>query len=820
MDPNLSDLSVQLNNVEHCKTSSPKQRKHQVDTVCNLLVSSSKDSPDRISVHTDEDSGYGHTQFSDSKLNGSQFSSSQSGVTNLDETSGLVSYYRDELFQVMTEDVLEWLVKLYPNLTEELNFDNFFDRLSDGVLLCHHATELHNQLLSKVSETTSRSNLRVSGVPVKLPTCAPNYQTRGLQTANATSSFVARINVANFIAWCRYLGMPDSILFESEDLVCKKNPRNVIVCLLELARLGGHLGMAIPELVQLEVEIDEQIAADDFSPVWNNGTQTPGKPDLSNTTLNKDFGVQHNIHILSFDQSTGDDHAEPVCDSMNDNKNGYRINRSAQLRLAKLKNGKQDNKLINKRRDEEVNKQSKPEIKRPTVDLRTLDELVRDLLSQCTCKQTFPMVRIGEGRYLFGDKFTQIFVRILRSHVMVRVGGGWDTLSHFLSKYDECRKANSSSGKADLVDITDKTDLISAVKEASPSLNVSDSKHSSPFLGQGNLNVIKRHCNLNGKSLYNSVGDLSAIPNSKSIQEQPIFDNNISPTTPIKRCQSQQNVNGLIIPRSDGQPYSLVSLKQDLYHSIKNEKTEATEHQHNPKINMEENSTNSLASKRASRSKHNSEYRSRCVRQRSEVVRCNTHKNQVINNIRPLKNFSKPRTTNLNLSRSMESVDLHENRVISKPMHSDTVNGSPRNYIYPHVTMRSQVIPINEIRNHLKTEKKSHCQDLNNRRYNNSHHSNPAKLIYNELSSTTSGLDSGPLLHKEQPDFSGNLHSNQISIKNGINTPPNEDYSNLLRLKPRKGSLIPLPIRSLSGSRIPSTTNSVNFHLVASTNNL
>ncbi|VDO59804.1 unnamed protein product [Schistosoma margrebowiei] len=31
---------------------------------------------------------------------------------------------------------------------------------------------------------------------------------------------------------------------------------------------------------------------------------------------------------------------------------------------------------------------------------------------------------------------------ILRNHVMVRVGGGWDTLSHFLSKYDECRKIN------------------------------------------------------------------------------------------------------------------------------------------------------------------------------------------------------------------------------------------------------------------------------------------------------------------------------------------------------------------------------------------
>ena len=29
--------------------------------------------------------------------------------------------------------------------------------------------------------------------------------------------------------------------------------------------------------------------------------------------------------------------------------------------------------------------------------------------------------------------------QILRSHVMVRVGGGWDTLAHYLDKHDPCR---------------------------------------------------------------------------------------------------------------------------------------------------------------------------------------------------------------------------------------------------------------------------------------------------------------------------------------------------------------------------------------------
>ena len=36
-------------------------------------------------------------------------------------------------------------------------------------------------------------------------------------------------------------------------------------------------------------------------------------------------------------------------------------------------------------------------------------------------------------------------LQVLRSHVMVRVGGGWDTLEHYLDKHDPCRC--SSTGK-------------------------------------------------------------------------------------------------------------------------------------------------------------------------------------------------------------------------------------------------------------------------------------------------------------------------------------------------------------------------------------
>lgn len=74
-----------------------------------------------------------------------------------------------------------------------------------------------------------------------------------------------------------------------------------------------------------------------------------------------------------------------------------------------------------------------------TNDLKSLDEMVRDLVERCSCPSQFPMVKVSEGKYRIGDTRVLIFVRILRNHVMVRVGGGWDTLEHYLDKHDPCR---------------------------------------------------------------------------------------------------------------------------------------------------------------------------------------------------------------------------------------------------------------------------------------------------------------------------------------------------------------------------------------------
>ncbi|XP_046363571.2 mucin-5AC-like [Haliotis rufescens] len=239
----------------------------------------------------------------------------------------------DDYLFAMKEDLAEWFQALYKI---DINAENFFEELETGVLLCRHANEVvqHYRLSREHGGVVQMKSYFVRDVPEA-----------GVQYRNNVKpgTFMSRDNISNFLTWCVHLGIPDVVRFETEDLVMRKNEKSVVLCLLEVARVGAKLGMLAPTLVQMEEEIDEEIAT--------------GEPP--------------------------------------------------------------------------------PQI--ITCDLKSLDELVRELVGRCSCPIQFQLIKVGEGKYKIGDSQTLIFVRVLRNHVMVRVGGGWDTLEHYLDKHDPCR---------------------------------------------------------------------------------------------------------------------------------------------------------------------------------------------------------------------------------------------------------------------------------------------------------------------------------------------------------------------------------------------
>ncbi|XP_035677754.1 serine/arginine repetitive matrix protein 1-like [Branchiostoma floridae] len=134
----------------------------------------------------------------------------------------------EEYMSVIRNGLSDWLNSLYNlNVTP----DDLIEYLSTGVVLCHHANTW---------EVERGTEYRV------------HFSPRATQ-----GSFQARDNVSLFINWCRRsLQFPETLLFETNDLVEGRNEHNFLVCLLEVARKGSEVGLSEPvfDLPEMSVE--------------------------------------------------------------------------------------------------------------------------------------------------------------------------------------------------------------------------------------------------------------------------------------------------------------------------------------------------------------------------------------------------------------------------------------------------------------------------------------------------------------------------------------------------------------------------------------
>lgn len=69
-------------------------------------------------------------------------------------------------------------------------------------------------------------------------------------------------------------------MFETEDLVLRKNEKSVVLCLLEVARRGARLGLLAPRLVQFEQEIERELRAAPPAPMHPQWKRAPPKLPL------------------------------------------------------------------------------------------------------------------------------------------------------------------------------------------------------------------------------------------------------------------------------------------------------------------------------------------------------------------------------------------------------------------------------------------------------------------------------------------------------------------------------------------------------------
>ncbi|CAF0977157.1 unnamed protein product [Didymodactylos carnosus] len=384
----------------------------------------------------------------------------------------------DEYLYAMKEDLAEWISSMY---NESITANNFIECLENGVLLCKHANNVNE---------AARNALKLKLVD-RYSTIITNENCIYRENSRA-QTFNARDNVSNFIKWCRKVGVREVLMFESDDLILRKNEKNFLFCLLEIARYGAKFGVSVPNIIKLEEEIEKEIQRDKQEEImsftelqrlqrsmkkhssgsiktshkynkllnfvrneYQNDSNTTNETSPPSPTLTTQISPTDDIYSIKTTLIASD----------NIDSNGIQTN-SSSLPSATLPKSNNYNtfslthsngaswlrskipKFSKRRRSsEESNGSSSNTITSVGTDTtivqsRTLGESY-DTGTSNTTEITTPTSQlhktIGEGKYRIGQSGTIVFIRILRYHVMVRVGGGWDTLENYLNKHDPCR---------------------------------------------------------------------------------------------------------------------------------------------------------------------------------------------------------------------------------------------------------------------------------------------------------------------------------------------------------------------------------------------
>ncbi|XP_072236808.1 growth arrest-specific protein 2 isoform X2 [Leuresthes tenuis] len=340
------------------------------------------------------------------------------GLASPQEYNQWLPYRHDASLLPMKEDLSLWLNTM---MGVNLTANTLMERLDNGVLLCRLAQLLQEKMI--------HAN---NGKP---------FVRRAIHwRADAISgSFFARDNTANFLYWCRKIGVDEAYLFESEDLGPCPPPSpsppppapltQNTTCLPEplAASLASDLPSATtnpvptcssPPLPSLSASNPCTTTASTQTPLFSSSSTTntsasalPPAPSPSQTLVStaKVSPTTINKHTPAAAPTTTSPPATATSRSSNKSKT------------------------------------------RRGTSTSILDDIVRNIVENppCSCPTRFPVEKQPKGCYRVGEKV--LYIRMLNErHVMVRVGGGWETFISYLQKHDPCRGGGGLVGRPEV----------------------------------------------------------------------------------------------------------------------------------------------------------------------------------------------------------------------------------------------------------------------------------------------------------------------------------------------------------------------------------
>ena len=180
---------------------------------------------------------------------------------------------KDEYLYAMKEDLAEWFNSMYQT---QISANNFIEQLENGELICFHANNVMRAALkvhrfNQIDLANAGINSCVTKAAAGSTTTSagtPSGKVFGSLTGEFVlykqdarpQSFQSRDNISNFIKWCRYVvRVRECLMFETDDLILRKNENNFILCLLEIARFGSKFGIQVPTIIKFELEIEAEL---------------------------------------------------------------------------------------------------------------------------------------------------------------------------------------------------------------------------------------------------------------------------------------------------------------------------------------------------------------------------------------------------------------------------------------------------------------------------------------------------------------------------------------------------------------------------------